>query len=219
VIAENESIAVTGVEELGQLNGANGTDRTHGSSNSTGRPSLKQPVASSQLTCLAPPKPDAPRQNRKLEELILQAEQVGDPVARALLHECLQSLLAFYGEGLARMLEIVREEEAGDPRVIDRLVNDPVVRGLLLIHGLHPVDLPTRLRQALEKVRPYMESHGGNVELLALQNDVARFRLQGTCKTCPASSVTLELALRHAIEEACPDLLGFEVEGIEQPQP
>ena len=189
-------------EELEQSDGTNGTNGPNGSSD---------------LTCLAPPKPDAPRQNRKLEELIQQAEQVGDPVARALLHECLQSLLAFYGDGLARILEIVREGETKDRRVLDRLANDPTVRGLLLIHGLHPVDLPTRLRQALEKVRPYMESHGGNVELLVLENDVARFRLQGTCKTCPASSVTLELALRHAIEEACPDLLGFEVEGVEPP--
>jgi Fe-S cluster biogenesis protein NfuA len=219
VIAEKERIGTREVEELKQLNKLKGLNELNGSSNSTAQPSLTEPASSSQLVCLAPPKKEAPRQNRKLEELILQAEQVGDPAARALLHECLQSLLAFYGEGLARMIEIVREGEAGDPRVFDRLVNDPVVRGLLLIHGLHPVDLPTRLRQALEKVRPYMESHGGNVELLALQNDVAMFRLQGTCKTCPASSVTLELALRHAIEEACPDLQGFEVEGIEPPPP
>jgi Fe-S cluster biogenesis protein NfuA/nitrite reductase/ring-hydroxylating ferredoxin subunit len=58
-----------------------------------------------------------------------------------------------------------------------------------------------------------MQSHGGNVELLGLENDFARLRLDGACKTCPSSAVTLELAVRHAIEEACPDLIGFEVEG------
>jgi Fe-S cluster biogenesis protein NfuA/nitrite reductase/ring-hydroxylating ferredoxin subunit len=93
------------------------------------------------------------------------------------------------------------------------LLHDNVVRGLLLIHGLFPDDLATRLREALAKVRPYMESHGGNVELLSLENDFARLRLQGSCKTCPSSAVTLELAVRQAIEEACPDLAGFEVEG------
>jgi nitrite reductase/ring-hydroxylating ferredoxin subunit len=43
-------------------------------------------------------------------------------------------------------------------------------------------------------------------------------RLQGTCKSCASSAVTLELAIRHAIEEACPDLIGFEVEGMAEDQ-
>ena len=88
---------------------------------------------------------------------------------------------------------------------------------LLLIHGLC---IRFRSRrgcvEALDKIRPYMESHGGNVELLSLEDDVARLRLQGHCKTCPSSAVTMELAIRGAIEEACPDLMGFEVEGVEQ---
>ena len=90
-------------------------------------------------------------------------------------------------------------------------MHDQAVSGLLLIHGLHPVPLDTRLRGALEKVRPYMRSHGGNIELLSLENEVARVKLQGTCKSCPSSAVTLELAVRRAVEEACPDLVGFEV--------
>jgi Fe-S cluster biogenesis protein NfuA len=85
---------------------------------------------------------------------------------------------------------------------------------LLLIHGLHPVSLEDRLLGALDKIRPYLQSHGGNVELLGFQNDVARLRLQGTCKTCPSSSLTLELAVRQVIEESCPDLAGFEVEPV-----
>jgi len=129
----------------------------------------------------------------------------------------LASLLTFYGQGLGRVLDVVRESGAEGRKVLDRLAEDSSVRTLLLIHGLHPLDLSTRLHQAIEKVRPYMESHGGNVELLSLENDFARLRLHGACKTCPSSAITLELALRGAIEEACPDLAGFEVEGVQQP--
>ncbi|HEY3916106.1 MAG TPA: NifU family protein, partial [Verrucomicrobiae bacterium] len=96
----------------------------------------------------------------------------------------------------------------------DAMFRDKLASSLLLIHNLHPVPLETRLRGALDKVRPYMESHGGNVTLLHLENDKARLRLEGTCKSCPSSSVTLELAVRQAVEEACPDLAGFEVEGV-----
>jgi Fe-S cluster biogenesis protein NfuA len=155
---------------------------------------------------------DLSRQARNLQTLIDETQKLPDPTARALLEKCLQSVLSFYGDGLARMLEIVAGFGPSGEDLLERLVNDPGVKGLLLIHGLHPVDLATRLQEALEKVRPYLESHGGNVELLGLEDGFARLRLRGACKTCPSSSVTLELAVRKALEEACPDLLGFNVE-------
>ena len=59
-----------------------------------------------------------------------------------------------------------------------------------------------------------MESHGGDVELLGLDDGVARLRLLGTCNGCAASATTLELAVEKALEEAAPDLEGLEVEGV-----
>ncbi len=155
------------------------------------------------------------RLGRRIQELLERVNEVPDPSSRAILDECLESLLTFYGHGLERILELVEEAGAEGKKVHDSLIRDGAVRGLLLIHNLHPVSLETRLIEALDKIRPYMESHGGNVELLSLDNDFARLRLQGHCKTCPSSTVTMDLAIRGAIEEACPDLLGFEVEGLE----
>ena len=70
--------------------------------------------------------------------------------------------------------------------------------GLLLLHGLHPLDLEARVRQALDKVRPYLRSHGGNVELLGVDEGVVRLRLEGSCHGCPSSAATM----RQTIEEA-----------------
>ena len=70
-----------------------------------------------------------------------------------------------------------------------------------------------RVQDALDSVRPYMDSHGGDVELLSLDEGVARIRLRGSCSDCSASSVTLELAIKQALDEAAPDLEGLEVEG------
>jgi Fe-S cluster biogenesis protein NfuA/nitrite reductase/ring-hydroxylating ferredoxin subunit len=161
----------------------------------------------------AAPVDEMNRHGRRVQELMEQIEALPNSPARTLMHECMTSLLAFYGQGLERILNLIKRSGIGGQKTYDDLIHDRVVSGLLLIHGLHPVDLETRLRDALEKIRPYMQSHGGNVELLSLENDFARLRLQGACKTCPSSAVTLELAVRHAIEEACPDLLGFDVEG------
>ncbi len=173
------------------------------------------PADSERPNGTAAPQRDLLQESKRVQELIERAGDLRDPVARALLHECLHSLLAFYGEGLGRVLQVVRG--CGDPgqQVLDRLLKDPVARALLLIHGLHPQGLESRLHQAIERIRPYMQSHGGNVELLSLENDFARLRLQGACQSCPSSSVTMELALRHALEELCPDLAGFEVEGAQ----
>ena len=85
---------------------------------------------------------------------------------------------------------------------------------LMLIHGLYPVALETRVQEALDSVRPYMESHGGNVELLGIEDGVARLRLEGSCNGCPASASTMELAIEQALQEAAPDLEGIDVEGV-----
>ncbi|HEY3861851.1 MAG TPA: NifU family protein [Verrucomicrobiae bacterium] len=153
------------------------------------------------------------QEGRKLQDMIARIEQMPDAEARDLTRECLQSVLTLHGEGLERMLLLIKNAGAAGREISEALQRDKLTRGLLLIHGLHPVPLARRLADALDKVRPYMQSHGGNVELLSLENDVATLRLQGACKTCPSSAVTLELAVRQAVEEACPDLLGFEVEG------
>ncbi len=84
----------------------------------------------------------------------------------------------------------------------------------MLIHDLYPVDLEARVIEALDGVRPYMESHGGNVELLGIEDGVARIRLEGSCEGCPASASTLELAIKQALDEAAPDLEGLLVEGV-----
>ena len=89
--------------------------------------------------------------------------------------------------------------------------------GLLLLYGLHPVPLETRVMGALDKVRPYLDSHGGNVELLGVADGVVRLRLQGSCKTCPSSAMTLKLAIEEAVYAAAPDVAAIEAEGVSEP--
>jgi Fe-S cluster biogenesis protein NfuA/nitrite reductase/ring-hydroxylating ferredoxin subunit len=152
---------------------------------------------------------------QRVEELTAQVEQIPDARSRRAAEELMAAVIDMYGLGLTRIVEIL-EEEDGAAEVKRRLVDDGVVASLLLIHDLYPVPIEERVAEALDNVRPYMESHGGNVELVSLQDGVARIRLEGSCDGCPASSSTLELAIKTALEETAPDLLGIEVEGIEQ---
>jgi Fe-S cluster biogenesis protein NfuA/nitrite reductase/ring-hydroxylating ferredoxin subunit len=150
-----------------------------------------------------------------IEALSEELETVQDPRARAVAGELMSATLELHGRALERLMELVEEAGPSAAGLRDALVGDGIVASLLLVHGLYPVDLETRVREALDEVRPYMESHGGDVELLALEDGVARLRLRGSCEGCPASSATLELAIKKALMEAAPDLDGLEVEGAE----
>ena len=153
----------------------------------------------------------------RVQVLSERMQEVADPAAREAAEGLVSAVMDLYGEGLERILRAL--DEAGPEAAALRkvIVNDGVVASLLLIHGLYPVDLETRVQEALDGVRPYMHSHGGDVELLSLEDGVARLRLEGSCQGCPASAATLEQAIRQALEEAAPDLAGMEVEGTEAP--
>jgi len=152
----------------------------------------------------------------RVQALTEQLEEVQDFQARALADELVAAIMQLYGEGLERIFAALDFPDPAVATVRELLTQDGVVASLMLIHGLYPVDLETRVHEALETVRPYMESHGGDVELVGVQGGVAKLRLVGHCKGCPASEATLELAIKQAIEEAAPDLQGLEVEGVRE---
>ena len=155
---------------------------------------------------------------QRVDELIREIEQVADPDTRAKAVELVQTLMEFHGAGLERLMEVVAE--AGEPgyALFDNFARDGLVASLLLLYGLHPVELEARVMGALDKVRPYLESHGGDVELLGVTDGAVHLRMKGSCDGCPSSAMTLKLAIEEAIYEAAPDITGIEVEGVvEQP--
>jgi Fe-S cluster biogenesis protein NfuA len=149
-----------------------------------------------------------------LDALLQEVERWPDPSARARTQGIVQAVLELHGAGLERLLQ--RITEGGEPgrAILDACARDDLVRGLLLLHGLHPLDLEARVREALEAVRPSLRAHGGNVELLEVNDGVVRLRLQGSCHSCPSSSVTMQQTIEEAILAKAPDVTAVEVEGM-----
>jgi Fe-S cluster biogenesis protein NfuA/nitrite reductase/ring-hydroxylating ferredoxin subunit len=154
----------------------------------------------------------------RIETLLGEIEALTDPNARSKAAEMAQVLLELYGEGLARMMEVVAQGAEGE-KAFEAFAEDELISHLLLLHGLHPLDVETRVVRALEEVRPYLQSHGGDVELLGIEGGVARVRMEGSCDGCPSSAVTLKLAIEEAVLKAAPDLEGIEAEGVTEPKP
>ncbi len=155
----------------------------------------------------------------RVQELAAQVDELPDARARGLAQELVATVIAMYGDGLRRIVEVIGEARATGEAILDELAQDGAVASLLLIHDLHPVALRERVLEALDTVRPYMESHGGDVELLGIEDGVARLALRGSCHGCAASRATLELAIKQALDEHAPDLAGLEVAGVAETPP
>jgi Fe-S cluster biogenesis protein NfuA/nitrite reductase/ring-hydroxylating ferredoxin subunit len=153
----------------------------------------------------------------RVEALLDDAEGLADPAARATALALVQAILELYGEGLTRIVDHVA---AGDDGALAAAFSaDELVAHLLFLHGIHPVPLEARVHDALEEVRPYLASHGGDVELLGVQDGIVRLRLQGSCSGCPSSTATLKLAIEDAIHKAAPDVERVEAEGAVEAAP
>ena len=150
----------------------------------------------------------------RVQELSEELEQLPDVRARSLAQELVATVIAMYGDGLERIMAVIESSGQARETLLDQLAQDGAVASLLLIHDLYPVSLRDRVLEALDTVRPYMESHGGDVELVGLEDGVARLVLQGSCNGCAASRATLELAIKQALDEHAPDLAGLEVQGV-----
>ena len=164
---------------------------------------------------------EAQNQLKSIEALVHRIEKLADPALTATAKELVQLLMDLHGAGIERMLEIINQTATSGPSIIDALGRDDLVRSLLLLYGFHPDSFESRVQQALEKTRPYLKSHGGNVELVGIDDSGAvTLRLEGNCHGCPSSSATLKLAVEEAIYDAAPDVTAIIVQGsIEDASP
>ncbi len=154
----------------------------------------------------------------RIEELLAGLRADGGPGVAAAAEDLVSLLVGLYGDGLTHIMTALGCEGEAGAAVLDRLLADPLVESLLLLHGLHPLDVDTRIQRALDRVRPYLGSHAGGVEYLGVTADgTARLRLEGSCHGCPSSTVTVRLAIQGAVEGAAPEVTAVVVEGVHEP--
>lgn len=151
-----------------------------------------------------------------LETLFRKAEAHPDPAVQELVLEVSEAVMHLHHDALFRMVARLRQMAGGD-QVLEGLRGDPVVGGLLAEHGLldGPAPAPeARVQAALDRIRPYLHGHGGDVELLEVRDGLARLRLQGACHGCASSLRPLTMGIEQVLREAVPELQGIAVEGL-----
>jgi nitrite reductase/ring-hydroxylating ferredoxin subunit/Fe-S cluster biogenesis protein NfuA len=120
---------------------------------------------------------------------------------------------AFLAAGVREMVRRLKEDERSRPVLFD-LVDDPLIYSVLLELGVVRADVVTRVARALERVKPYVHSHGGDVELVRVEQaedgQVAHIRFHGSCSGCSMSAATLQEGVQEAIRTAVPEVVRVE---------
>jgi Fe-S cluster biogenesis protein NfuA/nitrite reductase/ring-hydroxylating ferredoxin subunit len=148
-------------------------------------------------------------------QTLLDSCAAGGAPAYERAQQLVREVVGLYGAGLDRIVQL------GGSDLTERLATDDLVASLLLVHGLHPHDMHRRVSDALDRVRPYLGSHGGDVDLLeivpvgTMGEITVRLAFTGSCKSCPSSAVTLELAVEDAVRAAAPEVSAIEAVAAE----
>lgn len=146
------------------------------------------------------------RRAEKIEVLVGRVRELPDENARNTALELLQEVMDLHGSVMEQILELTLETGEPGHALMQSFGADPIISGLLVLYDLHPDDVETRIGRALEKVRPYLHSHGGDVEMISFHDGVLNLRLTGHCDGCAGSTATLKTSVEQAIHEVAPEV-------------
>ncbi len=152
---------------------------------------------------------------QQVGELVAEIESISDPALRSAARQLMQTLMELHGAALDRSLEII--VGSGDPgmRIIDEMARDPLVGSVLVLHGLHPEDLETRVVKAVERLQAKLRREGSRVDLLAIEDGAVRVRVTPRENACASTSRTLRATVEDGIYEAAPDIASLAIEGLD----
>jgi len=161
-----------------------------------------------------PDSKDFQQRIQRIGELVQQLEGAGDPALRGTAKELVKLLMDLHGGCLERMMEISFQSGEG-ARLIDDFGRDSLVSSLLILYGLHPDDLTTRVSRAVEHIRPQLRKHDAEVEVLGIEGESVRLRIAVGAHACGSTAASVRTMVEQAVYEAAPDVSSLNIEGAE----
>jgi len=150
----------------------------------------------------------------QVERAVQRVNEIKDEDARTVALELMQSLMDMHGMAFARLVEVLGESGEAGRNSLAHLGSDPLLCGLMVLYGVHPLSLDERVRRAVEKVRPQVQKQGGKVELLDVSDSLVRVSIHSSGNGCHSSPDALKSVVEQAIREAAPEVIDFVAEGV-----
>ena len=151
---------------------------------------------------------------QQIESAVQRVNQLQDDGARTAALELMQSLMDLHGAAMARLVEVLGETGDAGRNSLASLGNDPLLCGLMVLYGVHPLSLEERVRRAVERVRPQVQKQGGKVELLDVSDSLVRVSISSSGNGCHSSPEALNSLVEQAMREAAPEVIAFVAEGV-----
>ncbi len=145
----------------------------------------------------------------RVDKAIAEVQSLA-PEIRAKAMALKSAIEEFHKVGLTHIVKKLKDNPGGKPLLFE-LVDEPAVYALFAMHGLVRADLKTQVGRVIEMVRPYMQSHGGDVSLVDVRDKTVYVRLSGSCNGCSMSSVTLRNTVEESLAEHVPEIEKVEV--------
>ena len=123
---------------------------------------------------------------QQLDALVQAFEALPFPEVREMAFDMLEAGDRVNREALWRLIAVFHAHGQGD--LLDHAAQDPIIHTLLLLYDLVPSKERAEVEAALDLVRPYMQSHGGEIEVLHVEDGVVHMRLSGACHGCAGST-------------------------------
>jgi Fe-S cluster biogenesis protein NfuA len=153
-------------------------------------------------------------QTQRLNEVVERANSLVDENARSTALELLQAAMDMHGTVMSRIVEILSDSGEAGRASLAKLGADPLVCGLLVLYGIHPVGMEERISRALEKQRSQFRKHGGSVSLVSIADQVVRVKIQADNNGFHFSAENLKAPAEQTILEAAPEVMEIVVEGV-----
>ena len=148
-----------------------------------------------------------------IENLVNRLEGSTDPSVTSAARDLMKAVMDLHGSSIERMLEIIHDSGEPGKSIIERLGRDELVQSILLLYGLHPRDLHTRVADALDSQRAFLRSHGASAELVSIDEaGVVTVRLQAKQGGCESTATSVKSTIKAAIQEAAPDAGSIAIE-------
>ena len=150
----------------------------------------------------------------QIERLVARVSALADDGARTTSLELLQSLMDLHGAVISRIVEVLNDSGESGRASLAKLGSDPLVCGLLVLYGVHPVSLEERVSRAIERVGVKLKKQGGTVNLKGVADLAVRVKVQSSGNGCGSSPDAVKETVEQAILEAAPEVTEIVVEGL-----
>jgi hypothetical protein len=147
----------------------------------------------------------------RIERLLDEVHAVSGPAAWERVELLVSALVNLHGSGFKALLDhaLAMEDRTS---FLDHIADDPLVSGLLVLHGTHPLEADARVERVLARLRPALAEQGLTLEIVEIGEHTAKFRAGGADVVSHAS--TLRRAAALAADQVGAELGRVEVLGL-----